>query len=202
MSAPFIIPFNNEPSLSTTLRTANYTVPTGKYARVIPISYDQTWTIPNNSNGLTTTTGMQLNGSSIGSKSFSVTASMTNTGVANRTNTFFIPSGTVTNPFLSCVSTANNGVSIGYEILTGATTQTLTVSAATAATVGIGSYPSLPNNNAIRLNNLSTASTVPYTNTWTFSCNYEIEPFWVRAGDIINTNTWGRFIAEEFTSIS
>jgi len=202
MAAPFIIPFNNEPTLSTTLRTANYTVPAGKYARVIPISYDQTWSIANNTTGQTTIAGMQLNGSYIGSKSFSVTASMTSTGVANRTNTFSIPVGTVTNPFLSCVSTTGSAVSIGYEILTGATTQTVTISAPTSAVTGIASYQSLPNCNGIRLNNLSTAIGVPFTNTWTFSCNYLIDPFWIRAGDIINANSWGRFIAEEFTSIS
>ena len=35
MPAPFIIPFNNNP-LSTTIKNASYTIPAGKYAKIIP----------------------------------------------------------------------------------------------------------------------------------------------------------------------
>lgn len=37
MAAPIVLPFNNNPA-STTIKTASYTVPTGKYAYFIPYS--------------------------------------------------------------------------------------------------------------------------------------------------------------------
>ena len=98
MSAPFIIPFNNEPTLSTTVRTANYTVPSGKYARFIPISYHNTWSIPINSTGLQMVEGIRLNGVYTASKSFSFSASMSSNSA--RSNWLIPPSGPVTNAFL------------------------------------------------------------------------------------------------------
>ncbi len=49
MAAPFIVPFNFQPPSAPTIRTTNYTIPSGKYARIVDLYGDTTFNTVANS---------------------------------------------------------------------------------------------------------------------------------------------------------
>lgn len=120
MSAPFIIPFNNNPS-STTIKTASYTIPAGKYAFVSShvgnLSIDGSSVIP-----LQTLT-------------FAITAGTSAT--VTRLNDFSIPNGIYITTATLTTTNNNYGGSFTFGLLAApATDSVYTITSATRSTTG------------------------------------------------------------------
>lgn len=182
MSAPIIVPFNNQPAL-TSFKTTSYTIPSGRYARVTPVITTHTelsgtgvfadasgickWTINANTvySGHTT-----FFGSRAGSSSFNVTlptqcsckASFFGTGSSGSTVTS--PSGIViynAQYFASTEFVCNGG--------------TLSMSVP-ATSIGY-----------MQLN---------------FYSDLEPQPYWLKAGDVIAGSSNYKWLVEEYSAIS
>jgi hypothetical protein len=203
MSASFIIPFDNQPGVSTNLRTANYTVPSGKYARFIPVAFTGNTFFDSSDNNTETNIGIRLNNSYIPSKSFSVTAQISVSSALLRTNWFLIPDCAVLNVTIGAASTQGGAnARLDYEILGGSTGINISTAATATANVNvISSFPSLPKNRRLIMTSLSSA-TASRIDSWFFSCQMDVDSFWLRSGDVINAGGSGRFIIEEFNSIT
>jgi hypothetical protein len=134
MSAPFIIPFNFQP-VSTSVKTASYTIPAGKYARVKPLRAD--FTLNGVSLGVTAINIVSVSGSiaslSVSPLSGSVLISHTieiTTGSVSATGTIFTGTGspavgTISRTFIGSTTAAIAipvaGVAFSISVLCAAT---------------------------------------------------------------------------------
>lgn len=113
MSAPFIIPFNNQP-ISVNVRTTSYTIPAGRYAKV-----QGYFTASGQASSATyTQQSMTINGSSVLWESFKVGRGTTGTSV-----TFTFPSTCLGNALIFINTGANSFTTTvgfnGYVLYTG-----------------------------------------------------------------------------------
>ena len=201
MSAPFIIPFNHQP-VSTSIKTSAYTIPSGKYARVIPLNWNGTWSIPNNSNGLTyTDAGFDFNGSIISTQNYSVTYSMTSSSQANRINYIISPAFSGVNCNYYAYNPSTGTSSLSTEHVTGSSTLTYGASGSGTAGSYYAAYTLIPKINRLIIVSYP-ANNISQTFRGMFSCEMAAEPFWVTEGDVLNSNGYGSFLIEEYNKIS
>lgn len=202
MSAPFIIPFNHQP-VSTSIKTSAYTIPSGKYARVIPLNWSGTWSIPNNSTGLTyTDAGFDFNGSIIATQTYSVTYSLTTTQSATKTNYIIPPafSGVNCTYHVYCAGSASLD-SFSSEHVSGSTVYTIGISGSSSVAQFMYEINSVPKINRLIITHIPNTA-VSITTRGMFSCEMAAEPFWVTEGDVLNSNGNGYFLIEEYNKIS
>jgi hypothetical protein len=184
MSAPIVVPFNYQP-VSTTVQVASYTIPAGKYARVLA-ECDSGGTI------------------TIGGVTAVSTSPFVNVNVLNNTNaTYNVPTGY---KFTVGSMGASGGAPSGYlngntntvynQGGAGLATVGMAVLGAAGATVGPGGSASAITasaaTNACRLAGLAEPS----------NATHRQAEFWLPAGAVLNgTGSW-RAIVSEYNAIS
>jgi len=172
MSSPIVIPFNFQP-VETSVKTANYTIPVGRYARIAHVSSNLNSTA-NNANLTLATGSISLNGSVI------VRAPVTYTLAGFGTTT----TRTITAPSFGLFTFLFNTSSGGTFI------DSVAAIAGSSYTLGGSSYTVSP----------AQAVSFLVKGIWTPNAPTNIET-WLRAGDVITIASM-QVRVEEFNQIS
>jgi hypothetical protein len=181
MASRLIVPFDFNPA-STTIKTSSYTVPAGKYARIVPYSGILL-------NSVATTPTYTVSGSG--------TTSITSIDVFSGTGSYVAYTLTKTAAgsqprSLTMYTLFPDGATAGTTFQTGVTTLFSTTTP--GSSTGTVFIPAGMHFRASVGGNIGQA--VSYSLVVT---KVETEPFWVKSGDIIDGN---RFLVEEYNAIS
>lgn len=202
MSAPFIVPFNFQP-VSTTIKTASFTVPAGKYGLIKMLVFtlvDTTYTLAANTSGTKTVTEDEcmlfINGVSAIAYPYAISS------VVNISSNGTLRSATIQMPasyglcqiairqVASTTGTPSGSCAIQYN------TTTIVTAALNTGAAGIG-------NCTLNSYQNGSSSTFSSTVTQAFSpLNYSQSDAWVKSGDVITIPTGGKFIFTEYNMIS
>ena len=219
MSSTLVVPFNFRPD-STTIRTASYTIPAGKYARITPLpSQITTSTKAGNLNASTSSSvaandiGMQLNSSFV--------ACATNivipiTIVYTAGNVYYhnvsLPSVFRSFHLSSAISTGGPGTSSDSSIgiarggtifsdanWAASVQTTTTITSSNAKSVKLESH-SIPDRVEVRIS-VSGAGQTTFTFSLLIRTGEIFHPFWVKSGDVITVPSGFRYSVEEYNEI-
>lgn len=184
MSSPIVVPFNFDP-IATTVRTANYTIPAGRYARVTPLystagSYFQ----GNNGNASCSDINIQLNGAVV--YRFPVAGSLS-TQALNVVRTLSFPANGKIEAFFGGSSAMLRCYISGAEI--NGSFGTITQSSFNISAMGssIGVQP-------------TQSGYAMLTAKWQYL--ESISSFFAKSGDIITISAASSYLTEEYNRIS
>ena len=195
MSAPFVIPFNFDPS-STATKMAAYTVPAGKYAQVKTSSSFLSF---NGSNVYPLLTTVHTYTASVGSAS-GVPTSTTNTQSYGSSLGIYISSATFTTSSSNWANTSASGI-----LSTGFATIGETIASASRSSSGSTAIASNYCKTNVLFSQITLAGTnlIATTPTGTLTINayfgHGSSEFWVPSGTVIDGN---QYVVTEYSKIS
>jgi hypothetical protein len=209
MASPIIIPFDNNP-ISTTVKSASYTIPAGKYAKITvqDEAYDPVstlaYSIVNTSSTFTllnTDIGLCINGSLYFLYSFKVQLDISTTvQSAQRNLTVNLPANYVNYTGYATWSLISNAGFLGGDgIYVFKIKETDHVDVGSFA-YGSGRLTSLLLRTTKQNASGTTAMRAVIQNTRT-DVN-TVSPIWVPSGTVISCPSFGRYIVEEYNQIS
>lgn len=198
MSAPFVIPFNNCPS-SVSVKTASYTIPSGKYAKIKKVNSTLSTSGLNALNVALTKTFSELELSlSVDGLPYdyfnarcSGTVTRTTSGAASYT----------INLPLSYVSELSSVCAIGGTAPTSSSFRWAGTAVTSLAVAGFMSFIG-PINQFVA--SVSVAASGSFTNIFDFEICYKniVEDFWLPSGSVVSCPVGCAFIVTEYNQIS
>jgi len=192
MSSPIVIPFNFQP-VTTSVKTANYTIPTGRYARVIPSFPSIATTTVANTNLTIPSVSFGINGEilsrgeSIG-RITSLNAARTITVPSSGYVEFLTisPTGSATQASITNI----DGLAVGQNLNS-------------PAAGSFGTWATIPfiRGGTITITNILSSPNILIHFRPTLAQRREGAYFWLNSGDIINLSNASAFV-EEYNQIS
>jgi len=205
MASRLVVPFNFEP-VNSSLKTANYTLPSGVYGRVTPAygTYVVSGLSVTNANGSKTYTesemSLSINSSAVYFYDLKGSGTVGRTSAGSATYTVTIPQNIFKNAqTVLVVTSVTPSPSINCRI---SADGIATASLAAGTSPGLVFWEGYMNQ---IISTASTTSTVPSGNfSYSFNINFSNEKssFWVEAGSVISCPANCAYYLEEYNKIS
>jgi hypothetical protein len=198
MSAPFIIPFNNNPA-STSIKTASYTIPAGKYAKIYGANiYISEALGANPATQTRLSPSFQIDGQVI-SSNLHITITATSSTTGTRTITYPSVENISDNIYVSS-STNNTNNILSFSLLR-YSRDTILVTANGTTTTATDLTPSFTSSMIFQISTSVTNATT-YTAKASIK-NNESKDFWIPSGTVISIPLGtAKYIIEEYNQIS